>query len=62
MHPESAMTCGYDLGGSRRFAADDDTMCPECARLDYQLGNKRKIGSHLRRHSSETQILAVSDR
>jgi hypothetical protein len=26
------MTCDYALGSSHRLAADDDTMCPECAR------------------------------
>jgi hypothetical protein len=26
-----AVTCGYARSGSRRFSADDDAMCPECA-------------------------------
>jgi len=38
IHLELTVTCYYVLTGSRRLAADDDDMCPECARPGYQLG------------------------
>jgi len=39
------VTCGYALGTSRRLAADDDTMCPECARsgLSMPRGRERQL-------------------
>lgn len=44
-HHKPVMTCGFDLSGSRRLVADDDIMCPECARPDCQLGNECGVGS-----------------
>src|SRR5690348_11293894 len=32
LHSNPAVTSDCDLGGSRRLAADDSAMCPECAR------------------------------
>jgi hypothetical protein len=40
IHHKLVVTCDYVLSGSRRLAADDDAMCPECALPDYQLGNE----------------------
>src|SRR5215471_3656041 len=45
MRRKPTATCDYVLSGSRCLAVDDETMCPECARSDYQLGNERRTGS-----------------
>lgn len=42
---EPVVTCGYTLGTSRRLAADDETMCPKCARsgLSMARGRERQL-------------------